>query len=97
MLQMSGCIESFAANWWIRELIVVHHQALVIVIIMENTFITLPIQWKKNVLDKYEEKRYYSSKHLNLIAFLKILQVHIALEAIWEGPAWEERTGFVNE
>lgn len=28
---------------------------------------------KKKVLDKYEEKRYYSSKHLNLIAFFKIL------------------------
>lgn len=44
-----------------------------------------PYSMKKNVLDKYEEKRYYSSKHLNLIAFLKILQVHIASEDMQGG------------
>lgn len=89
---MSGCIEIFAANWWITELIVVPHQALVIVIIMENTFITPAIQ-KKKVLDKYAEKRYYSSKHLKLIAFFKILQLQIAAENT-RGSAREESDVF---
>lgn len=48
-------------------------------LLLWKTLSSLPL-FKKKVLDKYEEKRYYSSKHLNLIAFFKILQLQIAAE-----------------
>lgn len=62
---------------------------------METTFITPAIQ-KKKVLDKYEEKRYYSSKHLNLIAFFKILQLQIAAENTGDS-ARERKVMFLNK
>lgn len=49
-------------------------------LLLWKTLSSLSLFNKKKVLDKYEEKRYYSSKHLNLIAFFKILQLQIAAE-----------------
>lgn len=49
-------------------------------LLLWKTLSSLSLFNKKKVLDKYEEKRYYSSKHLNLIAFFKIHQLQIAAE-----------------
>ena len=61
-------------------------------LLLWKTLSSLPL-FKKKVLDKYAEKRYYSSKHLKLIAFFKILQLQIAAENT-RGSAREESDVF---
>lgn len=61
-------------------------------LLLWKTLSSLPL-FKKKVLDKYAEKRYYSSKRLKLIAFFKILQLQIAAENT-RGSAREESDVF---